>query len=92
VSEDNTGKAHVAEISTQEIGEYAPEDQIRIVLKGFRTKVTASDLCRREDIKPGVFYAWTKEFMEAGKERLTGDTILMPPAGRSNTSSGRTTT
>jgi len=80
VSEDNTGQAHVAEISTQEIGEYAPEDQIRIVLKGFRTKVTASDLC------------WTKEFMEAGKERLTGDTILMPPAGRSNTSSGRTTT
>jgi transposase len=40
--------------------------------------VTVSDLCRREGIKPGVFYAWSKEFkrfMEAGKERLTRDTV-----------------
>jgi transposase len=37
--------------------------------------VTVSDLCRRERIKPGVFYAWTKGFMEAGKERLTRDTV-----------------
>jgi hypothetical protein len=37
--------------------------------------VTVSDLCRREGIKPGVFYAWTKEFMEAGKESLTRDTV-----------------
>jgi transposase len=54
---------------------YAPEDKIRIVLEGFRWEVTVSDLCRREGIKPGVFYAWTKEFMEAGKERLTRDTV-----------------
>jgi len=74
VSQDNTGQAHVAEISTQETGEYAPEDKIRIVLEGFRREVTVSDLCRREGIKPGVFYAWTKEFMEAGKESLTRDT------------------
>jgi len=37
--------------------------------------VTVSDLCRREGIKPGVFYAWTREFMEAGKERLTRDAV-----------------
>jgi len=37
--------------------------------------VSVSDLCRREEIKPGVFYSWTKEFMEAGKERLTRDTV-----------------
>ena len=37
--------------------------------------MTVSDLCRREGIKPDVFYAWTKEFMEAGKERLTRDTV-----------------
>ena len=36
---------------------YAPEDKIRIVLEGFRREVTVSDLCRREGIKPGVFYA-----------------------------------
>ena len=52
-----------------------PEDKIRVVLEGFRREVTVSDLCRREGIKPGVFYAWTKEFMEAGKERLTRDTV-----------------
>ena len=37
--------------------------------------MSVSDLCRREGIKPGVFYSWTKEFMEAGKERLTRDTV-----------------
>ena len=87
MSQDNTGQAHVAETSTQEIETlirqvrtrtrrmYSPEDKIRIVLEGFRREVTVSDLCRREGIKPGVFYAWTKEFMEAGKERLTRDTV-----------------
>jgi len=54
---------------------YAPEDKTPIVLEGFRREVTVSDLCRREGIKPGVFYAWTKEFMEAGKARLTRDTV-----------------
>jgi len=87
VSQDINAQAQVAETSTQETKtfirqvrtktrrKYAPEDKIRIVLEGFRREVTVSDLCRREGIKPGVFYAWTKEFMEAGKERLTRDTM-----------------
>jgi transposase len=54
---------------------YSPEEKIRIVLEGFRREVTVSDLCRREGIKPGAFYAWTKDFMEAGKERLTRDML-----------------
>jgi transposase len=45
------------------------------VLEGFRREVTVRELCRREGIKPGAFYAWTKEFMEAGKERLARDTV-----------------
>ena len=40
---------------------YAPEDKSRIVVEGFCGEVTVSDLCRREGIKPGVFYAWTKD-------------------------------
>jgi len=52
---------------------YTPEEKIRIVLEGFRREVSVSDLCRREGIKPSAYYAWTKEFMEAGKERLTRD-------------------
>ena len=53
---------------------YTPEEKIRIVLEGFRREVTVKDLCRREGIKPGAYYAWLKDFMEAGKERLTRDT------------------
>ena len=87
MSQSNTGQAQAAETLTQETKtfirqvrtktrrKYAPEDKIRIVLEVFRREVTVSDLCRREGIKPGVFYAWTKEFMEAGKERLTRDTV-----------------
>ena len=54
---------------------YTPEDKIRIVLEGFRREVTVSDLCQREGIKPHSYYSWTKEFMEAGKERLTRDSV-----------------
>ncbi|MEE9601541.1 MAG: transposase [Thermoplasmata archaeon] len=54
---------------------YTPEEKIRIVLEGFRRETTVNDLCRREGIKPHSYYAWTKEFMEAGKERLTRDGV-----------------
>ena len=54
---------------------YTPEEKIRIVLEGFRCEVTVNDLCRREGIKPHSYYAWTKEFMEAGKERLVRDSV-----------------
>ena len=62
--------------------DFHPARQIRIVLEGFRREVTVSDLCRREGIRPGVFYACQGPFgklrgcfMEAGKERLTRDTV-----------------
>ena len=54
---------------------YTQEEKIRIVLEGSRLEVSVRGLCWREGIKPGVFYAWTKEFMEAGKERLTRDAV-----------------
>ena len=54
---------------------YTPEEKVRIVLEGFRREVTVNDLCRREGIKPHSYYAWTKEFMEAGKERLARDSV-----------------
>ena len=90
MSQNNIDQGQAAETPTQETRtfirqvrsaprrKYAPGDKIRIVFEGFRREVTVSDLCRREGIKPGVFYAWTKEFkefMEAGKERLTRDTV-----------------
>ena len=54
---------------------YTPEEKIRIVLEGFRRETTVNDLCRREGMKPHSYYAWTKDFMEAGNERLTRDSL-----------------
>jgi len=54
---------------------YTPEEKIRIVLDGFRREVPVRDLCRREGIRPNVYYAWLRDFMEAGKERLARDTV-----------------
>jgi len=85
VSQENKDKADAAEARTQQTRgfmqqirvasrrKYTPEEKVRIVLEGFRREVAVRDLCRREGIKPGAFYAWTKDFMEAGKERLTRD-------------------
>jgi len=53
---------------------YTAEEKIRIVLEGFRRDTPIRGLCRREGIKPSTYYAWLKDFMEAGKERLTRDT------------------
>ena len=53
---------------------FTSEEKIRIVLEGFRREVTVNELCRREGIRPNNFYSWTKEFMEAGKQRLSRDT------------------
>ena len=52
---------------------FTAEEKIRIVLEGFRRDTPIRDLCRREGIRPSTYYVWLKDFMEAGKERLTRD-------------------
>ena len=54
--------------------QYWAEEKIRIVLDGLRGEATISELCRREGIAESLYYSWSKEFLEAGKRRLTGDT------------------
>ena len=54
---------------------YTPEEKIRIVLEGFRREITVRNLCRREGIRPHSYDSWTKEFMEAGRESLTRDSV-----------------
>jgi transposase len=85
MSQEN--KADAAEARTQETKgfiqqvrvvtrrKYTPEEKVRIVLEGFRREVAINELCRREGIKPGAYYAWTKDFMEAGKDRLKRDIV-----------------
>ena len=51
------------------------EDKIRIILEGFRKELPVSDLCRRERISTAIYYSWSKDFMEAGKAQLRGDTL-----------------
>jgi len=53
---------------------HSAEDKIRIVLEGLRGEDSIAALCRREGIAESLYYSWSKEFLEAGKKRLAGDT------------------
>src|SRR6202041_3339801 len=53
---------------------FSTEDKIRIVLEGLRGEESIAELCRREGIVQNVYYSWSKDFLEAGKRRLAGDT------------------
>ena len=54
--------------------QYSSEEKIRIVLDGLRGEFSIAELCRREGIAESLYYSWSKEFLEAGKRRLAGDT------------------
>jgi len=54
---------------------FSAEEKIRIVLEGLRGEESISELCRREGIASSMYYGWSKEFLEAGKKRLAGDTV-----------------
>jgi transposase len=64
----------VRDIRRQTRRKYNAEEKIRIVLEGLRGEESVAELCRREGINPNMYYKWSKEFLEAGKARLTGDT------------------
>ena len=53
---------------------YSSEEKIRIVLAGLRGEDSIAELCRQESIPQGLYYSWSKEFLNAGKKRLAGDT------------------
>jgi len=54
--------------------QYSSEEKIRIVLEGLRGEASIAELCRKEGIAQSMYYGWSKEFLEAGKRRLAGDT------------------
>jgi|TARA_Y100000310_G_C20601728_1_gene773389 transposase len=60
---------------------YSAEEKIRIVLEGLRAEDSVAELCRREGINPNVYYRWSKEFLEAGKKRLSGDEVREATSG-----------
>ena len=63
----------VRDIRRQTRRKYNAEEKIRIVVEGLRGEASVAELCRREGINPNLYYKWSKEFLEAGKARLTGD-------------------
>jgi transposase len=54
---------------------FPTEEKIRIVMEGVRGEVSVAELCRREGIHPTIYYKWLKDFMEAGKARMRGDSL-----------------
>lgn len=64
----------VREVKRRTRRKFSTEEKIRIVLEGLRGEMSVAELCRQEDIHPNLYYNWSKEFLEAGKKRIQGDT------------------
>jgi len=74
MAKKETAESVVREIRRKTHKKYSAEEKIRIVLEGLRGEESIAALCRREGINPNLYYKWSKEFLEAGKRRLIGDT------------------
>jgi transposase len=70
-----SSEAAVREIRRRARRRFSAEEKIRIVLEGLRGEDSVAELCRREGIASNLYYRWSKEFLEAGKKRLAGDTV-----------------
>ena len=69
------GEKMVKDIKRATRKHYSSEEKIRIVLDGLRGEDSIAELCRCEGLSQGIYYKWSKDFMEAGKRQLAGDTI-----------------
>ncbi len=70
-----SSEAAIREIRRRTRRKFSPEEKIRIVLEGLRGEESIADLCRREGIASNLYYRWSKDFLEAGKKQLAGDTV-----------------
>jgi len=74
MNENRNPEKVVREIKRKTRRKFSAEEKIRIVLEGLRGEESIAELCRREGISPNLYYNWSKEFLEAGKRRLMGNT------------------
>ena len=65
----------VREIKRRTRRKFNSEEKIRIILEGLRGEDSIANICRKEGIAPGIYYKWSKAFLEAGKRQLSGDTV-----------------
>jgi transposase len=70
-----TGRALIRKTKRATRRRFPTEEKIRIVMEGVRGEISVAELCRREGIHPTIYYKWLKDFMEAGKARMRGDTV-----------------
>ena len=73
-SKATPGERVVKDIRRATRRHFSAEDEMRIVLDGLRGEDSIAELCGKEGIAQSLYYVWSKEFLEAGKRRLTGDT------------------
>ncbi|MAI44585.1 MAG: hypothetical protein CBC34_001510 [Hyphomicrobiaceae bacterium TMED74] len=76
-----TAEAHVKEIRRATRRQHNAAEKISIVLEGLRGEYSIAELCRKEGIAQSLYYKWSKEFLEAGKKRLAGDTERQATTG-----------
>ena len=74
MSPKRSSESIVREIKRKTRKKYSSEEKIQIVLEGLRGEDSIAAICRREGISPNLYYRWSKDFLEAGKKRLMGDT------------------
>jgi transposase len=74
MSKKDSAEKTIRDIRRKTRRHYSSEEKIRIVLEGLRGEESIATLCRREGIADSLYYSWSKEFLEAGKKRLAGDT------------------
>ena len=70
-----SSEAAVREIRRRTRRRFSAEEKVRVVLEGLRGEMSVAELCRREGIASNLYYRWSKDFLEAGKKRLNGDTV-----------------
>src|ERR1700736_4100555 len=73
-TDSEEGEKRVRDIPRGTRRQYSAEDKIRIVIAGLRGEDSIAELCRKEGINQNLYYRWSKDFLEAGKKRLAGDT------------------
>src|SRR5258705_12062224 len=88
-SDSEEAETRIRDIRRATRRQYSAEEKIRIVIAGLRGEDSIAELCRKEGINQNLYYRWSKDFLEAGKKRLAGDTAREGPATRSRRSRRR---
>ncbi len=75
MAKKRSANALISDLKRKTRKKYSSEEKIKIIIEGIRGETTIAELCRKEGISQALYYRWSKDFMEAGKRRLNGDTL-----------------